>query len=65
MAGDPSTRSQLSSSSGRDVAVDYLLEEQNRVVELRYFGGLMIAGISEMLGIAEAMLSRRWQTARL
>lgn len=40
-------------------------EEQSKVVELRYFGGLTIPEISDVLGVAEITVSRRWRTAKL
>jgi RNA polymerase sigma-70 factor (ECF subfamily) len=39
--------------------------EQCRVVELRYFGGLTIPEIAEILDVAEITVSRRWKTAKL
>ena len=39
--------------------------EQCRVVELRYFGGLTIPEIAEVLQIGEITVSRRWKTAKL
>src|SRR5260221_5406773 len=39
--------------------------EQGRVVELRYFGGLTVPEIAEVLGVAEMTVSRRWKTAKL
>jgi RNA polymerase sigma factor (TIGR02999 family) len=36
----------------------------HQVVEMRYFGGLSIEDISEVLGIAPATVKRDWQKAR-
>jgi RNA polymerase sigma factor (TIGR02999 family) len=39
--------------------------EQSRIVELRFFGGLTIPEIAEVLQISEMTVSRKWKTARL
>jgi RNA polymerase sigma factor (TIGR02999 family) len=39
-------------------------ERQSRVVELRFFGGLSIPEIAEVLEIAPATVQRDWATAR-
>jgi len=39
-------------------------EQQARVVELRYFGGLSIRETSDALGVSEATVKRDWETAR-
>ncbi len=39
--------------------------QQGKVVELRYFGGLSIEEVSEVMGISPATVKRDWQTARL
>lgn len=39
-------------------------EQQARVVELRYFGGLSIHETSAALGVSEATIKRDWATAR-
>jgi RNA polymerase sigma factor (TIGR02999 family) len=39
-------------------------EQQSRIVELRFFGGLTIEDTSEVLGIAPATVKREWITAR-
>jgi len=53
------------------VAVDDALEsllqldpQQGRIVELRFFGGLTIAGTARFLGISTATVSRDWNMAR-
>jgi len=53
------------------VALDRALEElgtldeqQSRIVELRFFGGLTIEDTSEVLGISPATVKRDWITAR-
>jgi RNA polymerase sigma factor (TIGR02999 family) len=40
-------------------------EQQARVVELRYFGGLSVAETAEALDISVATVKREWATARL
>ena len=39
--------------------------EQSKIVELRFFGGLTIKEIAEILEISEMTVSRKWKTARL
>lgn len=39
--------------------------EQSKIVELRFFGGLTIKEIAEVLEISEMTVSRKWKTARL
>jgi RNA polymerase sigma factor (TIGR02999 family) len=39
--------------------------EQSKIVELRFFGGLTIKEIAEILEISEMSVSRKWKTARL
>jgi RNA polymerase sigma factor (TIGR02999 family) len=53
------------------IALDLALKElegfdpqQGRIVELRYFAGLTIEDISEVLGISPATVKRDWTTAR-
>ena len=41
-----------------------LNQQQSRVVELRFFGGLTIAETAEVLGISHATVERNWQVAR-
>ena len=45
-------------------ALGALDARQARLVELRVFGGLTIAEAAEVLGIAEATVSRQWTSAR-
>jgi len=40
-------------------------EEQSRIVELRFFGGLTISEIAGILGVSEMTVSRKWKTAKL
>ena len=40
-------------------------EQQGRVVELRYFGGLSVEETAEVLGVSPATVKREWSTARL
>jgi RNA polymerase sigma factor (TIGR02999 family) len=39
-------------------------EQQGRIVELRFFGGLTIEDTSEVLGVSPATVKRDWVTAR-
>lgn len=39
--------------------------EQSKIVELRFFGGLTLSEIAEVLGTSEITVSRKWKTARL
>ena len=47
------------------VGLAALDKEQSKIVELRFFGGLTIKEIAEMLEISEITVSRKWKTARL
>ena len=40
-------------------------EQQGKVVELRYFGGLSVEETAEVLGVSPATVKREWSTARL
>jgi RNA polymerase sigma factor (TIGR02999 family) len=40
-------------------------EEQSRIVELRFFGGLSIKEIAAVQDISETTVSRKWNTAKL
>jgi RNA polymerase sigma factor (TIGR02999 family) len=40
-------------------------EQQGRIVELRFFGGLSIQETSQVLGVSPATVKRDWTTARL
>jgi RNA polymerase sigma factor (TIGR02999 family) len=40
-------------------------QQQGRIVELRYFGGLTIEETGEVLGISPATVKREWSIARL
>lgn len=40
-------------------------EEQSKIVELRFFGGLTIAEIAQILEVSEMTVSRKWKTAKL
>lgn len=51
----------LNSALIRLGAIDAALME---LVEMRYFGGMTVADISEATGLSEATVKRRWQTAR-
>lgn len=54
------------------VAVDEALsklekldERQARIVEMKFFGGLMVEEIAEVLSISPATVKREWSTAKL
>jgi RNA polymerase sigma-70 factor, ECF subfamily len=50
-----------------DCALDELnriSERQARLVEGRFFGGLEISELAELLGISESTVSREWRSAR-
>ena len=60
--------------SGDDelVALDGALDElsriderQGRIVEMRFFGGLSMSEIADVLGISVATVKREWSTARI
>jgi RNA polymerase sigma-70 factor (ECF subfamily) len=40
-------------------------EEQSKIVELRFFGGLTISEIAGILEVSEMTVSRKWKTAKL
>lgn len=40
-------------------------EQQAKIVEMRFFGGMQNAEIAENLGISERTVGREWQAARL
>ena len=39
--------------------------ERADIVEMRYFGGMEIADIAQVLGLSESTVKRRWSAARL
>ena len=39
-------------------------QRQAQVVEMRYYGGLSIAEVAEVIGVSDATVNREWQTAR-
>lgn len=39
--------------------------EQSKIVELRFFGGLNIGEIAEILHVSEMTVSRKWKTAKV
>jgi RNA polymerase sigma factor (TIGR02999 family) len=39
-------------------------ERLMELVEMRYFGGMSIADVAEVMGVSEPTVTRRWQTAR-
>jgi RNA polymerase sigma factor (sigma-70 family) len=46
-------------------ALSKLDPEQARIVELRFFGGLLIEEAAEALGISPATVKRHWSMARI
>ena len=40
-------------------------ERQSQIVELRYFGGLTVEEVSDVLGASPATVKREWKTALL
>jgi len=46
-------------------ALSKLDERQGRIVELRFFGGLSIEEVAEVLSISPRTVKREWATARL
>jgi RNA polymerase sigma factor (TIGR02999 family) len=40
-------------------------ERQSRIVEMRFFGGLSMSEIADVLGISVATVKRDWSTARI
>ena len=46
-------------------ALEKLDERQSRIVEMKFFGGLTIEEISEVLDISPATVKREWSTAKL
>jgi len=52
----------LDDALNRLAAVD---EKKSRIVELRYFGGLTVEEVAEVLGIAVITVKREWAKARL
>lgn len=51
-----------------DEALDRLADfdaQQSRVVELRYFGGMTVEEVAEVLGIAAITVKREWARAKL
>ncbi len=39
-------------------------EEQHKVIELRFFGGLSIEEVAEVLGVSKSTVEREWRAAR-
>lgn len=46
-------------------ALASLDEEQSRIVELRFFGGLSIKEVASVLNLSEIGVSRKWSSAKL
>jgi len=47
------------------LALEALDERQARVVEMKFFGGLSIDEIADVMSVSPATVKREWQTARL
>ncbi len=45
--------------------LEKLDERQARIVEMKFFGGLTVEEIAEVLGISAATVKREWSTAKL
>lgn len=45
--------------------LEKLDERQSRIVEMKFFGGLTVEEIGEVLGISPATVKREWSTAKL
>lgn len=45
--------------------LEMVAERQARIVELKFFGGMDIASIADLLGISKRTAGREWQAARL
>jgi len=57
--------------SGELIALDEALrelaeidEQKSRIIELRYFGGLSVEEIAEVLGVAPVTVKRHWRMAK-
>lgn len=46
-------------------SLEKLDERQARIVEMKFFGGLTVEEIAEVLGISPATVKREWSTAKL
>nr|MBA3272706.1 sigma-70 family RNA polymerase sigma factor [Chthoniobacterales bacterium] len=44
--------------------LDKLNPQHSRIVELRFFGGLKIEEVGEVLGVSERTVQREWRMAR-
>lgn len=45
--------------------LESLDEQQSRIVELRFFGGLKLEEVAQVLGVSPATVSREWLKAKL
>lgn len=53
---------ELSAALDRLAAID---RERADIVEMRYFGGMEVADIAQVMALSEATVKRRWSAARL
>ena len=44
--------------------LEKLDSRQSRIVELRYFGGLTVDEVAEVLGVSSKTVTREWNTAK-
>jgi RNA polymerase sigma factor (TIGR02999 family) len=63
IAGEPDIEiEELNEALDRLAAID---RQRADIVEMRYFGGMEIADIAQVLGTSESTVKRRWAAARL
>lgn len=46
-------------------AIERLPDEEREIVDLHFYGGLMLKDVAEALGVSERTAKRRWRSARL
>ncbi|MGB3627528.1 MAG: ECF-type sigma factor [Henriciella sp.] len=61
--GDPH-RIDLDNLEKALIRLSALDEEKANIVELRYFGGLSLAEVGDLLGVSESTVKRQWRIAR-
>ena len=63
LADEPNVElEELNAALNRLAAID---AERADIVEMRYFGGMEIADIAQVLGLSESTVKRRWNSARI